>query len=61
MSTPYLCPFCYASLRGAPVPTKGGFSGYQFFSRVFSVYDFAKDRTVAWRCPDCNFEWERGE
>ena len=27
------------------------------FKREISIYDRDKDRTVAYRCPDCGFEW----
>lgn len=26
---------------------------------ALGIYDMNKDRTVAWRCPKCNHEWER--
>jgi len=39
---------CYGATR-----TKGR------WGRQIGIYDFDKDRTVMWRCPDCNHEWER--
>lgn len=27
--------------------------------RTIGVYDRDRDRTVAWKCPDCNHQWER--
>jgi hypothetical protein len=45
------CPHCDVDLRdhknGPP------------FKRTIGVYSRALDRTVAWRCPDCNGEWPR--
>jgi hypothetical protein len=29
------------------------------WGREIGIYDWDKDRTVAWRCPDCNHEWAR--
>jgi hypothetical protein len=29
------------------------------WGREISLYDLWKDRTVAYRCPDCNHEWSR--
>ncbi len=29
-----------------------------WFKREIAVYDRAKDRTVAWRCPACACEWK---
>jgi hypothetical protein len=29
------------------------------WGRLIGIYDDVKDRTVAWRCPDCNHEWPR--
>jgi DNA-directed RNA polymerase subunit RPC12/RpoP len=31
----------------------------KWYSRVIGLYDRGLDRTVSWRCPDCNHEWER--
>ena len=29
------------------------------WGRQLFMYDMEKDRTVAYRCPDCNHQWER--
>jgi hypothetical protein len=29
------------------------------FGRVIGIYDMEKDRTVRWKCPDCDGEWPR--
>jgi hypothetical protein len=29
------------------------------WGRAIGIYNFEQDRTVAFRCPDCNHEWER--
>ena len=28
-------------------------------SRRIGIYDRGRDRTVAWRCPDCGHQWDR--
>lgn len=30
------------------------------YSYIIAVYDWDADRTVAWRCPECGTEWDRG-
>lgn len=32
-------------------------SGY--WGRQIGLYSQERDRTVAWLCPDCKYEWER--
>jgi DNA-directed RNA polymerase subunit RPC12/RpoP len=29
------------------------------FSLKLGIYDMYKDRTVAYRCPTCSYEWDR--
>ena len=29
------------------------------YSRVIGIYDQSRDRTVAWRCPNCDEQWAR--
>lgn len=29
------------------------------WGRAIGLYDMERDRTVAWRCPDCGYEWGR--
>jgi rubrerythrin len=29
------------------------------WGRTIALYDRDKDRTVAWKCPDCGHTWER--
>lgn len=29
------------------------------WGREIGIYDMEKDRTVKWKCPDCDHEWER--
>ena len=29
------------------------------WGREIGIYDIDLDRTVAWRCPDCNHQWPR--
>lgn len=56
---PDTCPHCKADLRGKPIPedVRGLFGGHTHFTRKISLYDRDKDRTVAYRCPDCKGEW----
>lgn len=52
------CPNCKADLRGAPIPEQHRAqypSGATRFSRLIGIVQW--DRVVAWRCPDCGFEW----
>lgn len=30
------------------------------WGRQIGIYSMEKDRTVAWQCPDCKYEWSRG-
>lgn len=55
------CPFCGVSLLGAEIPeqSREHYGGQTHFSRVIGVYSQERDRTVAWRCPDCGKESER--
>ncbi len=54
------CPSCDADLRGEPIPdeTREHYS-VTHYSRRIGIYDRRLDRTVAWRCPDCGYEWPR--
>jgi rubredoxin len=45
------CPSCRADLRDLEAGPP--------FKRTIGVYDDAIDKTTAWRCPDCRFEWAR--
>lgn len=29
------------------------------WGRAIGIYDMDLDRTVAWKCPDCNHQWGR--
>lgn len=46
-----ICPACGAEWRYE----KDG----KRYSHVIGIYDQRLDRTVAWRCPSCNAEWDR--
>ena len=55
-----LCPSCGVQFQGDPIPEKDQESfGATHFSRKIGVYSRERDRTVAWRCPDCGHEWSR--
>ncbi len=57
------CPHCGVGLVSAPIPeeyrVKGGYGDATHWRREIAIYSPAQDRTVAWRCPDCNQEWMR--
>lgn len=60
MKSTYRCPKCKVSLKGKTIPKalQKDF-GSKFFSRVISVYSLELDRTIGFRCPDCNYMWDR--
>ena len=37
----------------------GASKGKGKFSRKIGIYDWKKDLTVSWKCPDCDHMWER--
>lgn len=58
------CPNCNADLRGGKIPQELLESGCYgpdatHFYRTIGVYSIEQDRTVAWQCPDCGYEWDR--
>lgn len=55
------CPHCGVSLIGDPIPEadRHFFGNATHFRREIGVYDRERDRTVAYRCPDCGKEWAR--
>lgn len=69
MSSPTHCPKCNADFQGDPIPEKDQHlfnrldgkpidPGWKtHFSRLIGIYDFHRDMTVSWGCPDCGHEW----
>ena len=59
--TPDKCPHCQSDLTGDPIPQEwlDMYGGSTHYSQVIGIYDRELDRTVAYRCPDCNGEWKR--
>jgi hypothetical protein len=55
------CPNCKTDLTGEPIPEKDreAFGGATHFDRQIGIYDRRLDRTVAFKCPDCGYEWAR--
>ena len=54
------CPLCQADLTGEPIPKdKQEMYGHTHFSRRIGIYNLDEDRTVRYKCPDCDGEWER--
>jgi hypothetical protein len=61
MSTPMSCPN-NCDLTGDPIPDEHRDyyqEGSTHFSRAIGIYDWYKDRTVFWSCPDCKVTWDR--
>jgi predicted Zn-ribbon and HTH transcriptional regulator len=60
MTLPDTCPHCKTSLIGDPIPEehREAFGGATHGSRLLSLYDRSKDRTIAFQCPDCKERWE---
>lgn len=58
---PDQCPHCKADLVGEPIPLPllHNYGGSTHYMRTIAIYDRDRDRTVAWKCPDCGYEWER--
>jgi predicted RNA-binding Zn-ribbon protein involved in translation (DUF1610 family) len=44
---------------GRPATCRDGCGHPPHYSRLGSVYDRWRDRTVAWQCPDCGRKWQR--
>lgn len=59
--TPLTCPACKADLRGDEIPLRWrtDYGGATHFCRAIGIYSTELDRTTHWKCPDCNYEWER--
>lgn len=54
------CPHCDIELQGEPIPKHDQkLFGATHFSRKIGIYDFSRDRTVKYQCPDCSGEWDR--
>ena len=55
------CPKCNADFDGGEIPEniREYYSPPYRWSRKIGIYDYGKDRTVAWKCPDCGHEWGR--
>lgn len=54
------CPHCSAQLQGDPIPEdQQHWFGATHFSRKIGLTDRERDRTTAWRCPDCGETWAR--
>lgn len=54
------CPKCGMELRGDPIPEASRHKyGATHFGREIAIYDMDRDRTVAYRCPDCGHGWKR--
>jgi len=66
------CSECGADLRGPiiepryrymygedGVDCRHGCGNEPHYSRLTGIYDIERDRTVAWRCPDCGHEEAR--
>lgn len=56
------CPHCGVSLISNPIPEhqQKAYGGTHFY-RQTGVYMIGSDRTVAYRCPDCNNQWSEDD
>lgn len=53
------CPICNTNLQGEEIPKEHQEAyGVTHFTRKIGIYDLRKDRTVKWKCPDCDGEWD---
>lgn len=60
MEPPVTCPKCGVSLVGDEIPVESQEAfGHTHFSRAIGIYSTERDRTIAWKCPDCGHEWVR--
>lgn len=54
------CPNCGSNLQGEPIPVESQRNyGATHFSRKIGIYSRETDKTVEWKCPDCDYQWER--
>ena len=54
------CPHCNVDLQGEEIPQEQQhLYGATHFGRKIGIYDYSKDMTVKWLCPDCEGEWDR--
>lgn len=58
---PDLCPVCEASWVGDEIPPENRhhYGGLTHFRRWIAIYDWYRDVTVAYACPDCNAIFDR--
>lgn len=61
MSTPMSCPSCRENLTGDTIPEewRAAYGGASNYTQAIGIYDRGVDRTIAWQCPVCGYEWER--
>lgn len=56
---PLNCPHCGVSLLGDPIPEENQkYYAGTHWKREIGIYDWGKDRTVAYQCPDCKKQWK---
>ena len=55
------CPECKADWRGHHIPAmwRKMYKSRTHFSRLISIYGLDVDRSIAWRCPDCDAEFPK--
>jgi predicted RNA-binding Zn-ribbon protein involved in translation (DUF1610 family) len=49
----------HREMYGGYVECRHGCGSEPHYSRLMGIYDMERDRTVAWRCPDCGHEEAR--
>lgn len=54
------CPHCQSNLQGEQIPLdKQADYNATHFSNKIGIYDRALDRTIKWKCPYCQGEWNK--
>lgn len=56
---PSECPSCKSLLRYTAIVQHPTGAKKETFSRAIGIYSIQTDRTVAYKCPDCDHEWPR--
>ena len=56
---PVECPSCKSLLRYTAIVRHPTGPKKETFSRAIGIYSIQTDRTVAYKCPDCDHEWPR--
>jgi len=55
------CYNCGVSFIGESIPLKDRkyYGPPYYYRREIGLYDRDKDRVIAYKCPDCGYQWDR--